>query len=263
MNFTTFRKKGTRQDLQSLQDKTAAFRRRIADSALSQRLEIPEPSIGEGSDKKNNASIDAPRDDVEPINVCPSSSQQFRGLCPVVTCPANVSQIPDRKPGCALLLFNTADLDKFRLAHAFKRDPKIVAEQIETGKRRIKRVLLFAAIMEKHVSTPQHQCSKCFVQRPSKSDCLNVGKCKERQELAKHLLKKFPFNQPMLKMTPARLFAFAASLKTVNAALAQLAAKTSTPISELIGVGPNALKSLSDLSGVPSPSQLKGTSSVH
>jgi len=187
----------------------------------------------------------------EKISTCPSSSQQFRGLCPVTACPANISGIQHREPGCALLLLGTSNLDQFRLAHAFKRDPKMVAEQIEYGKRRIKRALLFSDAMEKYVTMPQHQCSKCFVQRPSNSDCLNKIKCKERRRLAKHLRKKFPFNQPMLNMTPARLFAFAASLGTVTAAFAQLAAKTSTPLSELLGVGPNTLKTLAELSGVP------------
>lgn len=187
--------------------------------------------------------------EAEKVYMCPSSGVSFRGCCPVITCPANISHVRNKEPGCAYLVLNTPTLNPYNLAYVFKIPVKKVKERISKDKRRIYASLFIAEAFEKHVTLPKHQCENCGVGLLSGSACINNKKCRARVNLFKKRIRRFPFNNKLLKVDPVRFYAFCACLPEIKNAFSSIMSKTSMSFSDLIGIRQKTLSRMVRLSG--------------
>lgn len=136
--------------------------------------------------------------DPDYVWTCPNSPNnvQYRGVCPNIVCPGNLSHIPNRPSGCFYnFLDNKPETDKYEIAYAFATSHKAVEDKINFGKNRIRRLMLFSKIVSKlETSANPHRCSVCEVKRLTSGDCINTKQCKRRASTLKKILHRYPFN---------------------------------------------------------------------
>jgi len=177
------------------------------------------------------------------IYTCPTSNEQFKGICPCKKCPANVSNIRPEKSGCVyLLLPKGTKIDKFSLAYIFREKIRDANEITKRGRRKIKQALFFSTLLDELKKPNETACPKCGVTKTTIGECLNVVKCNIRRRQVKRLRCKFPFNLQTLNVTKERMLRFSIAINNWELSSLNFVKRTSTPLYKLLGVKPKVLK---------------------
>jgi len=149
---------------------------------------------------------------------CPYSGVEYLDTCPVTTCPANISKVPDRPSGCFFNFLQKTDFTKFELAYAFDVPVRQIEKEDEKGRKSIQNITMFNTLLKKVKLFKKHKfhCPKCGVLRTNYGPCLNEIKCKERAHLAKKVLSAYPFNIEEFGVTKDDIFVIMHNRKKLN-----------------------------------------------
>lgn len=133
---------------------------------------------------------------------CPYSGLPYRGNCPVVRCPANLSGVEERPSGCFhQFMENKTEFGVHEIAYAFGGRSKHVEREIELGKRRLEKVVVLQHLLQHVRKFNHHHCQKCGIVRLTSGDCLNPSRCQERAAYWQRISTRRPFSIPELKFT--------------------------------------------------------------
>jgi hypothetical protein len=154
---------------------------------------------------------------------CPKTEIKYRGMCPVLKCPSNISHVK-RNSGCLHnFLDGKIEIGVHELAYAFKKPVKEVKANIADGEEKIKRVLLLSTLLiQTRARAKLTHCPKCGVLRSTVGPCMRVDQCNARLAVVLPLLSKLPLNIPELGFTKEDLFRLLNDRLKVNKFLATL-----------------------------------------
>lgn len=141
-----------------------------------------------------------PKDDAGRIYTCPYSKRDYRGTCPVTSCPASI-KASRHDSGCLHNCFANKDEIGFQeLSFALGKDVAYLKSRYDEGVSSLKNLLLFKRYLEwVRLQAGQHSfCAFCGSVLHSKSSC---GKGCKKSPIMKRRLCKYPFNVEMLEVT--------------------------------------------------------------
>lgn len=144
------------------------------------------------------------------MSLCPLSNIKYNGVCPVKSCPANISDAPNtRGHGCAYqFLKHTSELNLHEAAIV----KGITLNRAKTlklkGQRRINSIIFLYNVVEKLDTIPT--CKDC-------SSIRMCDTCKKLLMIAVRVSRKFPFNNKGMHLTDHQILSL---LRQFNAIVA-------------------------------------------
>jgi hypothetical protein len=180
--------------------------------------------------------------DSSPVHVCPLSSVPFSGQCPVRTCPGNKPGFENG--GCLYLFYGRTKLDKADIMFSYKLNEKKLHDNIAQGQERVVQAIGFYKTLNdlRNQDTLGH-CPHCGVgHRKGVYRCENTALCEDRKTFAESFIKTSNLAFVEIQGSPRDVYLIAREKDRFQ----KLADATHTNMSQLLGIGQDQLKALSE-----------------